>query len=272
MTATPPEDPLDTQRLRRDGAALPLGHTLHYFEDTDSTNTRATELARQGAAEGTIVIAEAQSKGRGRLGRTWSSPARRNLYLSVIIRSPAAATPEFALVLGVAVGRAIRAWAADAKLKWPNDVLIGNRKVSGVLTEVARLDTGILAVIAGIGVNLNMNIDEFPTELHAKATSLAAATGAWIDRTAFTQRLLIELSNVWIKYRDGGFVALRAEWESLADWIGRTVEIDDGGERIRGQVLGLDEGGALLVRRADGSTARIEVGDVTVVDGYAPRD
>ena len=172
--------------------ALLRGEIVHR-DSIDSTNLLAAELARGGAEEGTAVLAEQQTAGRGRLGRSWVSPARLNLYCSVVLRPaiPPLEVPRLTLVAGVAVAEAILATAAvPARIKWPNDVLIDGRKVAGVLTELEAEADRVRFVVVGIGVNLNATAGDFPPELRDKATSLALASGAPVGRVAFTARLL----------------------------------------------------------------------------------
>ena len=141
--------PLQIDSLRRACAGARFGHTIHSFETIASTNTLAQRLAADGAAEGTVVIAEAQTQGRGRLGRSWISPAFRNLYLSIVLRPPIPAerAPQIGLVAGLATAETIREWAAEVALKWPNDVLLGGRKVAGMLTELDAEDQHVRYVI-----------------------------------------------------------------------------------------------------------------------------
>src|SRR5581483_2965854 len=167
---------------------------IEWRAEIDSTQRLARDLARAGAEEGTCVVAEAQSAGRGRLGRTWHSPPGTNLYCSVVLRPPLApaAVPQLALVAGVAVAAAVaETTTLSAEIKWPNDVLVGGRKVAGILTELEAELERVRFVIVGIGVNLNTTA--FPAELAERATSLALASGRPVDRAAFTGRLLAAL-------------------------------------------------------------------------------
>lgn len=235
----------------------------------DSTNRLAAELARGGAAEGTVVVAEQQTAGRGRLGRTWVSPARVNLYASLVLRPriPPLEVPRLTLVAGLAVAEAIRATAAlDATIKWPNDVLIDGRKVAGVLTELEAEAERVRFVIVGIGVNLNARRDDFPPELRRKATSLALASGAPVDRAAFAGRLLTELDRCYGRFLDGGFAALRHRYEELHGLAGHEVTID-GAPKVAGRVRGVDDAGALLVE-VGGRLERVVSGEVTLQSTY----
>jgi BirA family biotin operon repressor/biotin-[acetyl-CoA-carboxylase] ligase len=244
---------------------------VHWLAETDSTQRVARDLARAGAAEGTTVIAERQTAGRGRLGRTWHSPAGQNLYCSVVLRPPLepAAVPQLGLVVGVAVAAAVaEATGLRPAIKWPNDVLLGGRKVCGILTEMEAEVERVHHVIAGIGVNLNLEARAFPRDLRRKATSLRIATGRRVDRAAFTAGLLAALEARYGRFLTGGFPSVRSEWESYSALTGRSVVVAAPGDEVGGRVLGLDADGALRVRRADGSVARIVAGEVTVRGGY----
>jgi BirA family biotin operon repressor/biotin-[acetyl-CoA-carboxylase] ligase len=262
--------PLSIDQLRGARAAARLGCCIEYFEHTDSTNTVARQLAAEGAVEGTVVIAEAQSKGRGRLGRTWVSPPLRNLYVSIVLRPPIAVVEaaQLTLVAGLATAEAVSEWAPSATIKWPNDVVIDGRKIAGILTEMEADEGRVRFVILGIGVNLNAAAEDFPDELRDKATALCAAAGRFIDRTAFAERLLSCIEDRYTLFLARGFAAIRPLWERRSCLTGRSVQIDGGGQRCAGVVTGISDDGALLVRDAAGSEVRVVAGDVTVVDGY----
>jgi len=237
-----------------------------WYAEVDSTQRVARELARDGAEEGTCVIAEAQTAGRGRLGRTWHSPAGLNLYTSIVLRPRAEPTvvPQLALVAGIAVAAAIRAETSlPAQLKWPNDVLIDGRKVAGILTEMEAEVERVRFVIAGIGVNVNAPARAFPPELRASATSLAIASGHRVDRAAVTARLLAELEERVARFATGGFAALRAEWEALSCLTGRTVTVTAADGQTTGTVRGIDDDGALRLATPSGE-ARVVAGEVTL--------
>ena len=240
---------------------------IRWLAETDSTQRVARELGRAGAPEGTVVIAEAQTAGRGRLGRTWHSPRGVNLYCSIVLRpalSPAA-VPQVALVAGVAAAAALAETPGLApRLKWPNDVLIDGRKVAGILTEMEAEVERVHHVILGIGVNLNAPRAAFPPELRERATSLFLATGRRVDRAAVTGRLLAALEARYGRFLEGGFEAVRAEWESYSCLTGTDVRVASAEGEMAGRVLGLDTDGALMLARPDGTSTRIVAGEVTV--------
>jgi len=270
VTENPAPAALRIDDLRRARASARLGHTILYFESIDSTNTAAQRSAADGAAEGTVVIAESQTKGRGRLGRSWVSPPFRNLYLSVVLRPPiaAAAAPQIALVAGVAAVDAARHWAPHAAVKWPNDVVIDGRKLAGILAEMDADAERVRSVIVGIGVNLNTTAADFPSDLRDKAIGLRTAVGHPVDRVDFTDRLLSRLEEHYDLFVRRGFAAIRPLWEARASLTGRGVRIDAPAQQVEGTVIGLGDDGALLLRDAAGTDVRVLVGDVTVEGGY----
>lgn len=247
-----------------------LGRELHCFEVLDSTNSTAREMAAAGAADGTAVIADAQRRGRGRLGREWVSPARKNLYLSVVLRCdlPPERLAQISLLAGVATCETIREWCPEAAIKWPNDVLLAGRKTAGILSEMEQ-SQGSRAVILGIGVNLNSSVGDFPDELRDKATSLYLTGGAEVDRARFAGRLLSALERRYEEWRRDGFAVIAAAWRALAPLIGRRIHVAEPSGEVEGEVLALDDDGALRIRRDDGREHRIVAGDVTVIGGYA---
>jgi BirA family biotin operon repressor/biotin-[acetyl-CoA-carboxylase] ligase len=250
-----------------------LGRELHCFEVLDSTNITAREMAAAGAADGAVVIADAQRRGRGRLGREWVSPARKNLYVSIVLRCdlPPERLAQISLLAGVTTCETLRAWVPSAAIKWPNDVLLGGRKVAGILAEMEQVG-GQRAVVLGIGVNLNSTAGDFPDELRDKATSVHLATGADVDRARFAGALLSRLEARYDQWRRDGFAPLADAWRALAPLVGRRIHVAEPAGAVEGEVLGLDDDGALRIRRDDGTEHRVIAGDVTVVGGYGEKD
>lgn len=254
-----------------------LGKPLHFFETIDSTNTYALRLAGEGAGEGTVVAADAQTGGRGRLGRSWVSPAGVNLYCSVILRPRIAVglAPQVNLVAAVAVADTIAGLGGlRPAIKWPNDVLLRGKKVCGILAEMQTGAERVQAIVLGIGVNLNARRDTFPEELREKASSLLLLTGRPVERAAFTASLLTHLERAYLLWLQEGFPALRESWERYAGGlVGQQITVAAQGEAICCTVLGLDTDGALLVRERTSETPRrIVAGEVSVLGGYRKDD
>jgi BirA family biotin operon repressor/biotin-[acetyl-CoA-carboxylase] ligase len=243
---------------------------VEWRAEIDSTQHLARDLARAGAPEGTVVIAETQTGGRGRLGRQWHSPPGVNLYCSLVLRPsvPLAVMPCLALVAGLAVADAVSDVAPlRPGLKWPNDVLVDGRKVAGVLTEVEAEVERVHHVIAGIGVNLNGGPEDFPPELAAKATSLRLASGHHVNRAAFTAGLLAALEARYTRFLADGFAAMRSEWEAYSSLTGKEVRVTAPEGEVTGRVLGIDDDGTLRLAGPRGEL-RVVGGEVTVPDGY----
>ena len=261
-----------------------LGRPLHFFDTIDSTNTSAARLAREDAAEGTVVIADAQTGGKGRLGRNWVSPPGVNLYLSVILRprKPTSAAPQLSLLAAVAVAETIvqQTQLAPA-IKWPNDVLVSGKKVCGILTEMQASGPQLRSVIVGIGVNINAPLSSFPEELQDKASSLCLRCGEPVDRAAFAVSLLAHLEKLYVLWLEKGFPVVGAAWEGYAsELLGRSITVTAPEGIISGTARGIDRDGALLLEtvlpegqaRPSPRVQRILAGDVTVVDGYRKTD
>ena len=249
-----------------------LGSQIHAFEELPSTSDRAKELAEEGAAHGEVVIAETQTAGRGRRGRTWVSPPRKNLYLSVVLRPelPPARAPELTLVASIAVCDALRQAGVDAGIKWPNDVLAGGRKVAGILTELAAEPDQVQWVVLGIGVNLNARPDDFPPELRDEATSALVERGEPVPRALFAAALLAGLEEWLDRHAEEGFAAIRDGWRARNVTLGREVTVRAEGRVVTGVAEDLDPAGALLVRTEAG-VERILSGDVQLLRPVPPR-
>ncbi len=250
-----------------------LARRFVWLDTTDSTNRVAADLAREGAEHGTTIVAEGQSAGRGRLGRAFFSPPYANLYTSIVLRPKldTARAPTTILAAAIAVAETVAAFAGEpdaVEIKWPNDVLLGGLKTSGILMEMGAEATRVRHLILGIGVNLNVARESFPEEFRALATSLASHRGAPIDRVAFAARLYDNLEVVLDRHAEAGFEALRPRFEARFRMRGRRIRVLDaiGGEgaAIEGTAIGIDVDGALLVLRSDGTQERVVAGDVTI--------
>jgi BirA family biotin operon repressor/biotin-[acetyl-CoA-carboxylase] ligase len=253
--------------LARLGQDVVVGRDIRVFHETGSTNDVVERLARDGVKEGVVVFAEAQSAGRGRLGRSWMSPAGRGLWFSVLLRPalhPQAAT-RLTIAAATSLVRAIGAETGLApQIKWPNDLLLDGRKVAGILTELhAELD-GIKSVVLGIGVDVNLTAADLPPELKSRATSLRLELGRTVDRPALAARILRELDADYARLKAGRFADIAQEWERVSVTLGRAVAIGIGDRQVRGRAEALDPDGALLVRTQHGRLERVTGGDVTL--------
>ena len=262
-------DILSLEEVRQKLSTIRIGRQLVCLAETTSTNADAFRLADDGAEEGTAVIADAQSGGKGRRGRVWSSPAGVNLYCSVVLR-PAIMpheAPQLTFLSAVAVARAIELTTIlKPEIKWPNDLLLNGRKVAGLLNEMSAETDGINFVILGIGINLNMTLAQFPADLRTPATSLLMEQGCPVNRAQFAAAMLGELDRLYADFLRHGFGPVRDEWQQRCNANGREVIVSEGDvETVRGMFHGIDGDGAMLVRLPDGTVERILSGDVRVV-------
>jgi len=253
--------------LARLGKTKVIGRDIRVFEQTTSTNDVIEKLARDGVKEGVVVFAESQTRGRGRLGRKWISPERKGLWFSVLLRPEM--RPQEATQLTVASATALRRaiqleTGLQPEIKWPNDILIGGKKVAGILTELSAELDRVRHVILGIGVDVNLGAGEFPPELRKLATSIKIESGREASRAALALAILRELDRDYARICGGGFAEVADEWEAHCKTIGREVTIQIGERKIRGRVESLDDAGALLLRTEHGHLEHIIGGDVTL--------
>ena len=244
-----------------------VGRDIRVFETTNSTNDIIEKLARDGVQEGAVVFAEAQTRGRGRLGRKWLSPPRRGLWFSVLLRPDIRlqAATQLTVAAATALVRAIREQTGlSPEIKWPNDILIRERKVAGVLTELAAELDRVKYLTLGIGVDVNLTASEFPTELRKLATSLKIESGRHVNRIDLAAAILRELDRDYARLCSGRFDAVADEWQRQCLTIGRRVTIHMGPHRFQGHAEALDDDGALLLRTEHGRLERIVGGDVTL--------
>ena len=237
-----------------------FGRNIHYFDEAGSSNDIAKKMAET-AEEGTIVIVEQQTGGRGRLGRQWASP-KGGIWFSTILkpRIALAAASRLTLTFGLSVAKTLRQNGFDAKIKWPNDVLVGGKKVSGILTEVeAEIDT-VEYVVIGIGINANMSLKDIPEDLRENSTTLRDESGKSIDRVEFLQELLFEMEQEYIRFSTRPFNEIMDEIIALSDTIGKEVTVNMPNRIVEGVVVGISKTGALLLKKSDGEIEEIIAG------------
>jgi BirA family transcriptional regulator, biotin operon repressor / biotin---[acetyl-CoA-carboxylase] ligase len=233
-----------------------LGNTVIHLNSTGSTNIVARQMAEQGAEEGTVVVSETQTRGKGRLGRKWITRLG-GLWMSVILKpsiDPMHAS-SITLLAAVSVTKALRGAGLDAVIKWPNDVLVNGKKICGILTEMSAETDAVNFIILGIGVNVNNDV---PLET---ATTMRAELGREVDRVKFTQSLLETLEEDYLTFRSEGFTPILWSWRRYSDTLGRAVEVTYQDEVIRGVAQDVDEDGSLLVKTQGGSIRKIVSGD-----------
>ena len=256
------------ETLKNKLAGKLIGNQVYYFSEIDSTNDAAHRLGVDGAHEGTVVIADRQIKGKGRLQREWHSPSGSNIYTSIILRpnlEPDRA-PQISILAGVAVAETLDKYCrGQVKLKWPNDVLLKGKKVCGILAQMKTSASRVDFIILGIGINVNIDYNQLPQDIKNTATSLAIETGSKISRQELIIGLYENLAKWYKKLMEGGFDAVKEKWLSLVPMIGQKVQIMSGNEVLSGKALGLDERGALLLLTAEDRRIKISAGDAAIL-------
>lgn len=252
--------------MARMGEGVLVGRRVQVYESTASTNDLVERLGRDGAEEGVVVFAEAQTRGRGRLGRVWSSPSRQGLWFSVLLRPairPEAVT-RLIVMAAVALRKGVERFAGVLPgIKWPNDLLIGGRKFAGILTEMSAEPDRVRYVVVGIGVDVNQGEVEL-AGMRGFATSLRLETGRMWDRAGLAVSILGELDRNYARLEAGRFGELAEEWEAGCITLGQAVSVRVGGRVCCGRAESLDPEGALLVRTEHGHLERVTGGDLTM--------
>lgn len=242
------------------------------YERLDSTNTKAKELAKEGAEHGTVVVADMQTAGKGRRGRTWESPAGTNIYMSILLRPEleASQAPMLTLVMAYSIAKVLQKRDhEDVQIKWPNDLVLSGKKICGILTEMELRGQEIAHVVIGVGINANTTT--FPEELQDKATSLYLESGKEVNR----EQLIHEIVNAFVEdYKrfiaEKDLAFLQDEYNQMLINCKKEVRVLEPGNEYTAWALGINRNGELLVRKADGSEEAVFAGEVSVrgIYGY----
>ncbi|MGB2600858.1 MAG: biotin--[acetyl-CoA-carboxylase] ligase [Candidatus Omnitrophota bacterium] len=236
---------------------------VYYYDSISSTNNRAYELAEAGEPEGTVVIAESQTHGKGRIGRKWVSPKGTGIYMSLIVR-PDVETDEIPTITLIAAAGIISALkkscGLDAKMKWPNDVLVNDKKLCGILTEIKAQPDQVEFLVLGIGINVNTPASKLPPE----GTSVKIECGRSMDRLELTRSVLTEFESDYLKFNKEGFAALRKECMDCSATLGKKVNVMEHHRSTKGMAIDIDEKGALIIKTDSGQKKRIFSGDVVI--------
>ena len=245
------------------------GKTVHFARETDSTNLWIKRLAKEGAPEGTLALAEFQSAGRGRLGRSWEVPEGTSVMMSILLRpkfEPQYA-PTLTLVMGMAVAKAVKNLGFDVSIKWPNDVVVSHKKICGILTEMGVRDGKIDYAVIGVGINVN--IKEFPEEMVDKATSLYLESGKEFDRSQIPGLVMEAFEKYYEKFAATcDLSGLKEEYESILANYNQPVRVL-AKEPYEGVARGITDGGELLVEKTDGTIVAVSAGEVSVRGLYS---
>ena len=247
--------------IRRGLFTRTVGKRLVFFQKIPSTMDEAARLAREGTADGTVVVAETQTSGRGRFGRNWVSP-QGNIYMSVVFRPTIDALPFLSMLAGVATVQTIRKTTGSSpKIKWPNDVMLGGKKVSGILVESVMEGDSVCYAVLGIGLNVNLDPSQ-NAEISGIATSLEAVAGKPLAREELLRQLLQDLDSLYLKLCQGQTPL--EPWRAMVETLGQNVQVSWRNEIYSGLAEGLDHLGNLQLRLDDGQLLTMTAGDVTL--------
>ncbi|NIK77637.1 BirA family biotin operon repressor/biotin-[acetyl-CoA-carboxylase] ligase [Paenibacillus castaneae] len=249
-------DKLSIKDLREQMQFNTFGKAIQHFDSVESTQNLARSAAEEGAAEGTLFIAEQQVNGRGRMGRSWVSPQGKGIWMSMVLRPsvPIHFAPQLTLLTAVALCRSLkRITSLPIGIKWPNDLLIDGKKISGILLESSAEEERLRYVIAGIGISVNLDKEDYPEEILEKATSLSIAGGKKWDRVDIIAAFLKEWEQLYMLYKEQGFDPIITLWEALSVSLGKATRLITPQGEIIGKPTGLDSSGAILVELADGT-------------------
>ncbi len=246
-----------------------IGQEMEYVESCTSTQIIAHQLAQEGAPDGTVVLTETQTAGRGRMARKWDSAAHKGVWMSIILRPnvPPQKAPQFTLVTAVAIVRAIEeVTALQPNIKWPNDILLNGKKCTGILTELQSDADGIQALIVGIGLNVNQDKEDFDLEVQDIATSLKMKSGQTVNRQELVRAVLFYTELYTQMYIDEGFGMLKILWESYSTTIGQPVRARMTNHTLEGIAEGISDDGVLQLRTLDGKLHGIYSADIEMTN------
>lgn len=263
------DDTLPLHLMKREDFVSGWPGEIVRMDSVASTQEEAKKLAENGAPEGTAIMAEEQTGGRGRMGRKWHSPRGKGIWMSLVLRPnlPLSLTPQLTLLAGVAVCTAIReVTGVPAGIKWPNDLLAGGRKICGILLESSLREGGLHYCIAGIGIAVNLTNDDYPAELQGIGTSLLIEGGGIpVDRNRLAEAVLEELEYLYTRYIEQGFQPIREMWESMSVTLGRQVCVNTPQGRSEATAVGLDDNGGLRLRNSAGEITSVLSGEIEII-------
>lgn len=261
-------DRVDPARISSTLLTERFGKTIHYLEECTTTQEIAQQLARDGAADGTIVIAESQTEGKGRMMRPWESTKGKGIWMTVIVRPNVLPhqAPQFTLIAAVAIVNAMKSLYKnfDPVIKWPNDILINNQKCTGILTEMLAEIDRVDALLIGIGINVNQQLNDFPIELHDIATSISIEEKELVDRGKLVASILHYLEQYTDEYVEHGFSEIKRLWEQSSGTIGKRIRATTLREVIEGVAVGITEDGILEIQIDSGEIKQVYSADIEI--------
>lgn len=246
------------------------GKTVHFAEEVDSTNEWAKKLGKEGAAHGTLAVAEYQSAGKGRLGRRWTAPSGSSVMMTILLRpdfEPQYA-PMLTVVMGLSVAQAAERMGVETSIKWPNDVVVSRKKICGILTEMSVEEGKIRYVVIGVGINVNL--DALPEELADKATSLYLETGKTYDRNEMVSCVMERFEENYERFvKSGDLSLLQEDYNRMLANYGQPVRVLDPLAPYEGIARGINQKGELIVEKTDGTVVNVSAGEVSVRGLYS---
>ena len=254
---------LQVEAVQESLSDAPIGHRIDYYHSVGSTMDLARQAAHEGVAEGTVIVAEEQTAGRGRFGRKWVTAPGQNLSFSVVLYPGRWAVSRISVAAAVAVARVIRhLYGLSPGIKWPNDVRINGKKVSGILIEAAVQNEQVRYAVLGVGVNVNMDPSDDGNESLGDTTCLSKEVGHTVQREETLQAVLQELSYIYASLQEWGSVW--SEWRESMETLGREVRVLWGDQVEEGRAEDIDSEGNLVLRRKDGTVVSLTAGEVTL--------
>ncbi|GAB4335727.1 MAG: biotin--[acetyl-CoA-carboxylase] ligase [Candidatus Abyssubacteria bacterium] len=245
-----------------------IGRSVVSFDSLPSTIDKAVELAQEGAPEGTVVVADAQTGGRGRLGRRWSSPPGVGIWTSIILRPsiPPREAPKLTLLIAVGVARTLtHSYGISARIKWPNDVIVDGKKICGVLTELLAEQDAVRYIIASFGLNVNQTRSQFAPDILSVATSMRIESGRTLDRPQVFRDILRELDELYVNFGRHGSGNIIEQWREMSCTLGKHVKVQLRERSLAGVARDIDADGSLILELGDGSRLSVAYGDVTIL-------
>jgi BirA family biotin operon repressor/biotin-[acetyl-CoA-carboxylase] ligase len=258
-------DPLLPEQIRKILASRWLGHTIHFYHQVDSTNLTAVELAQRGAPEGTVVLADRQLRGRGRGDRLWYSPAGVGIYCSIVLRPKVmvAKAQLITLMTGVAVAKAVSLKTGlSPQIKWPNDILVNDKKVAGLLLESKATTTVVEHAVIGIGINVNHTSADLPEQLLGGASSLRMELGQAVERDGLIAQLFIEIESLYERLQREDSAVILEQWRSFSATLGERVRLVQKDKLLQGIAVDITEEGALLLKTDRNALLAVHAGEV----------
>jgi BirA family biotin operon repressor/biotin-[acetyl-CoA-carboxylase] ligase len=244
-----------------------IGQAVKTYQSVKSTNDIASSIAESTQSEGTIVTAEQQTKGKGRLGRSWHSPLKVGIYLSIILKpkfEPESA-PAISVMTAFALAETLKEFTdARIQIKWPNDVMLNGKKTAGILTELSAEKNIINYLVVGVGINVNQTVDDFPVELKEIATSIRRVNRKKTNRVKLLQKFLVKFEKEYLKYSENKYLSSLKKINEYSSLTGEKIELASGKRIIKGTVSNIDKSGALILD-SDGKQVIVSSGEVTVI-------